>query len=145
MIASFWVYIWGYQLDLKFVSLLRCLQIIFLENRLAFPSKVTWMCSKVNWILWDTSLLFHLHYKFINGSLAFSPGLNLHITAFFVCFPRCAANHPEALLAKIKITAFPPYHFTVKLLIISKIQLVVYYQCFVLIGWVTTRLYVIAH
>ena len=44
-----------------------------------------------------------------------------------ICFPGCAANHPEALLAKIKITAFSPYHFTVKLLIISKIQLVVYY------------------
>ena len=28
---------------------------------------------------------------------------------------------------------------------ISKIQLVVYYQCCVLIGWATTRLYVIAH
>ena len=53
-----------------------------------------------------------------------------------ICFPGCAANHPEALLTNIKITAFSPYHFTVKLLIISKIQLVVYYnyQCFVLIG-----------
>ena len=29
--------------------------------------------------------------------------------------------------------------------IISKIQLVVYYQCCILIGWATTRLYVIAH
>ena len=28
---------------------------------------------------------------------------------------------------------------------ISKIQLVVYYQCCLLIGWATTRLYVIAH
>ena len=28
--------------------------------------------------------------------------------------------------------------------IISKIQLVVYYQCCILIGWATTRLYVIA-
>ena len=28
---------------------------------------------------------------------------------------------------------------------ISKIQLVVYYQCCILIGWATTRLYVIAH
>ena len=28
---------------------------------------------------------------------------------------------------------------------ISKIQLVVYYQCCVLIGWATSRLYVIAH
>ena len=27
----------------------------------------------------------------------------------------------------------------------SKIQLVVYYQCYVLIGWATTRLYAIAH
>jgi len=27
----------------------------------------------------------------------------------------------------------------------SKLQLVVYYQCCVLIGWATTRLYVIAH
>ena len=51
-----------------------------------------------------------------------------------ICFPGCAANHPEALLANIKITAFSLYHFTVKLLIIGKIQLVVYYQCFVLIG-----------
>ena len=32
-----------------------------------------------------------------------------------------------------------------KLNFISKIQLVVYYQCCVLIGWITTRLYVIAH
>ena len=31
------------------------------------------------------------------------------------------------------------------LCLISKIQLVVYYQCYVLIGWATTRLYVIAH
>ena len=32
-----------------------------------------------------------------------------------------------------------------ELLIIGKIQLVVYYQCCILIGWATTRLYVIAH
>ena len=32
-----------------------------------------------------------------------------------------------------------------RLYIISKIQLAVYYQCCVLIGWATTRLYVIAH
>ena len=32
-----------------------------------------------------------------------------------------------------------------RLFFISKIQLEVYYQCCVLIGWVTTRLYVIAH
>ena len=36
-----------------------------------------------------------------------------------ICFPVCVANHPEALLANVKITAFSPYHFTVKLLIIS--------------------------
>ena len=35
-------------------------------------------------------------------------------------------------------------HFN-KACLISKIQLVVYYQCCVLIGWATTRLYVIAH
>ena len=52
MIAIFGVYIWGYQLDVIFGSLLGCLQIIFfLENHLAFPLKVTWMCSKVNWIV----------------------------------------------------------------------------------------------
>ena len=32
-----------------------------------------------------------------------------------------------------------------RLTLISKIQLVVYYQCCVLIGWATARLYVIAH
>ena len=51
-----------------------------------------------------------------------------------ICFPGCAANNPEAWLANVKITAFSPHHVTVKLLIIGKIQLVVYYQCFVLIG-----------
>ena len=30
-------------------------------------------------------------------------------------------------------------------IMISKIQLAVYYQCCVLIGWATSRLYVIAH
>ena len=29
MIAIFWVYIWGYQLDARFGSLLGCMQIIF--------------------------------------------------------------------------------------------------------------------
>ena len=29
MIASFWVYIWGYQIDVRFGSLLGSLQIIF--------------------------------------------------------------------------------------------------------------------
>ena len=32
-----------------------------------------------------------------------------------------------------------------QILSFSKIQLVVYYQCCVLIGWATTRLHVIAH
>ena len=41
---------------------------------LSLSIKVTWMCSKVHWILWNASLLFDLNYKFINESLAFSPG-----------------------------------------------------------------------
>ena len=145
MIASFGVYIWGYQLDVRFGSLLGCLQIIFLQTHLAFPSKVTWMCSKVNWILWNTSLLFHLHYKFKMGASLLALAKSAYYCFLCICFPDCAANHPEALLANTKITVFSPYHFKVKLLIIGKIQLVVYYQCFVLIGWATTRLHVIAH
>ena len=35
--------------------------------------------------------------------------------------------------------------YTWRLTEISKIQLVVYYQCCILIGWAATRLYVIAH
>ena len=31
------------------------------------------------------------------------------------------------------------------IILFSKIQLVVYYQCCILIGWATTRLYVIAN
>ena len=41
-----------------------------------------------------------------------------------------------------------PYFYSargVKIFIFSKIQIVVYYQCCVLIDWATTRLYVIAH
>ena len=30
-------------------------------------------------------------------------------------------------------------------IVFNKIQLVVYYKCYILIGWATTRLYVIAH
>ena len=37
------------------------------------------------------------------------------------------------------------YVESLQLIDVSKIQLVVYYQCCVLIGWATTRLYVIAH
>ena len=45
--------------------------------------------------------------------------------------------------ASIKVTR---YHETyVRISLISKIQLVVYYKCGVLIGWATTRLYVIAY
>ena len=51
MITTFWVYIWGYQLDVSIGSLLGCLQIISLKNHLAFPSKVTWMWFKENWIV----------------------------------------------------------------------------------------------
>ena len=39
--TSFWAYIWGYQLDVRFGSLLGSLQIIFLQNQVAYPSKVT--------------------------------------------------------------------------------------------------------
>ena len=50
-------YFWGVHMKLStrcnICSLLGCLQIIFflLENHLAFPLKVTWMSSKVNWIV----------------------------------------------------------------------------------------------
>ena len=37
------------------------------------------------------------------------------------------------------------YVESLQLIDVSKIQLVVYYQCCVLIGWATTRLYVISH
>ena len=35
--------------------------------------------------------------------------------------------------------------YKVRITLFSKIQLVVYYQCCILIGWATTRLYVIPH
>ena len=37
------------------------------------------------------------------------------------------------------------YVESLQLIDVSKIQVVVYYQCCILIGWATTRLYVIAH
>ena len=73
MIASFWVYLWGYQLDVRFGSLLGCLQIIFCKIPQPFPEK-SHECALKLTELWNTSLLFDLNYKFINGSLAFSPG-----------------------------------------------------------------------
>ena len=73
MIAVFWVYIWGYQLEVRFCSVLGCLQIIFLQNLLAFPQK-SHECALQLTELWDASLLFDLNYKCINWSFAFSPG-----------------------------------------------------------------------
>ena len=46
----------------------------FLWNQLAFPSKVTWMCYKVNWFVDYKFILFDLNYKIINESFAFSFG-----------------------------------------------------------------------
>ena len=73
MIASFWVYLWGYQLDVRFGSLLGCLQIIFCKITQPFPEKSLECALKLT-ELWNTSLSFDLNYKFINGSLTFSPG-----------------------------------------------------------------------
>ena len=76
MIAIFWVYIWGYQLDVRFSSLSGCLQIIFLLKSLSLSLKshMNVLCALKLTELWDRSLLFDLNYKDINGSLAFSPG-----------------------------------------------------------------------
>ena len=68
MIASFWVYLW----DVRFGSLLGCLQIIFCKITQPFLEKSQEFAQKLT-ELWNTSLLFDLNYKFINGSLAFSP------------------------------------------------------------------------
>ena len=76
VIDIFWVYIWGYQLDVRFGSLLGCLQIIFSLKSLSLSLKsyMNVLCALKLTELWNTSLLFDLHYKFINGNLAFSPG-----------------------------------------------------------------------
>ena len=39
-----------------------------------FPQKSHCECTLKLTELWNTGLLFDLNYKFINGSLAFSPG-----------------------------------------------------------------------
>ena len=52
---SFWVYIWDYQVDVRFGSILGCLQIIFLRNHLAFPSRVNWIVQ-YKFIVWFNSL-----------------------------------------------------------------------------------------
>ena len=59
---SFWVYIYGYQLDV------RCFTLKSLSLSL------THECALKLTDLWITSLLFDLNYKFINRSFAFSPG-----------------------------------------------------------------------
>ena len=77
MIKSAWFLFSGctydYQLDVRFVSFLDCLQIFFLKNTQPFPQKLYEAALKLT-DLWITRLLFDLNYKFINGSFAFSPG-----------------------------------------------------------------------
>ena len=68
MIANFWVYIYGYQLDVRFFFTLKSLS-------LSFPKKSHMhICALKLTDLWITSLLCRLNYKFINGNFAFSPG-----------------------------------------------------------------------
>ena len=71
MIAIFWVYIDGYQLNA------RC----FTVKSLSLSLKSQNECALKLTDLWITSLLFDFNhkfinesYKFINGSFAFSPG-----------------------------------------------------------------------
>ena len=73
MITIFGVYKKDYQLDLRFVSLLDCLQTNFYLKSLSFYLKSYGSALKLTG-LWITSLLFYLNNKFINGSFAFSPG-----------------------------------------------------------------------
>ena len=76
MIDIFWVYVYiGYQLDVRFGSLLDCLQIIFSLKSLSLPMpQKSHECALKLTDLWNPSLLFDLNYKYINGSFAFSPG-----------------------------------------------------------------------
>ena len=67
MIAIFSVYIYGYQLDVRFFFTLNYLA-------LAFPKKSLMHIYALKLTdLWITSLFFDLNYKFISGSFAFSP------------------------------------------------------------------------
>ena len=57
-------------------------------------------------------------------------------------------NGKRGIRLKISIPvewAVVPFEFPIGNFCFSKIQLVVYHQCCVLIGWATSRLYVIAH
>ena len=55
-----------------------------------------------------------------------------------------AQNHPQYPLG-LSRALFPKTFLEIAVSVKSKIQLGGYYQCCVLIGWATTRLYVIAH
>ena len=44
------------------------------SHSLSLKSHVNVLCALKLTELWNTSLLFDLNYKYINGSLAFSPG-----------------------------------------------------------------------
>ena len=55
-----------------------------------------------------------------------------------------AQNHPQSL-SGLSPVLFPTTYLEIAVCILSKIQLMVYYQFWVLIGGATTRLYIIAH
>ena len=67
MIASFWVFLSGYQLDVRFGSLLGCLQNIFRKITQPFPEK-SHECALKLTELWNASLLFDLNHNWLMGA-----------------------------------------------------------------------------
>ena len=70
MIATFWVYLYGYQLDVRFGSFLGCLKLFFSKISQPFPQMSQECALKLTELWLNTRLLLDLNYKFINGSLA---------------------------------------------------------------------------
>ena len=124
MIAFLGVYIWGYQLDVRFGSLSGPFKL--------FLSKITWPfsqksheCALKLTDLWNTSLLFDLNYKFINGSFAFSPGL-IYILRLSITGTECEASEihfslPTIIISSLYIYQYRPnYGLTSKFMRIEK-------------------------
>ena len=101
----------------------------FKARALWWTLKITIMYGKGNW--------FCLCYTF-------ALEVSLHLGSNYKLIKGCSHNWMNTVISEI--CAVSRWHIRItRIKHIGKIQLVVYYQCCVLIGWASTRLYVIAH
>ena len=107
-------------------------------------------CWLIMSFLWHTSMFLSL-FLFCKrltllpktGAISGTRPISTHLNE--MSSRAISLSYDFPLAAVNRMATSPLYSYNRTIIIFSKIQLVVYYQCCILIGWATHRLYAIVH